>query len=97
MSFKKVIEVLKNKYRFELENNADNLVCFRGVIKNEGITFEAEGSIELQEGELSYSVCLYDVDNNKEYDAEIGSFINIAENDIEKKIDYILSTDFVII
>lgn len=96
MSFNKVIEVLKDKYHFELENNSDGFTDFHGTIKSDnGITFEAEGSIELKDGELSYSVSLYDVDNDKEYDAEIGSFVNMTENDIEGKIDYILSTDFV--
>lgn len=96
MSFNKVMEVLKDKYHFELENNSDGFTDFHGTIKNDnGITFEVEGSIELKDGEFSYSVSLYDVDNDKEYDAEIGSFVNMTENDIEEKIDYILSTDFV--
>lgn len=94
MNFSDVVKVFKNKYSFEIDENGIDFSDFKGVIINsQKHTFEVEGSVELNNNMLFYSVSFYDVTADKEYDAVIGK-ITINESTVDEVVDYILCAEF---
>ena len=92
MNIETIINYFHNK-GFEVFN-IDNFVEFKGNNTNEsGNTFEVEGSFELSDNKLDYSVNVYDVDNDRECDGMVGTINNPSVDDVNN----VLSVDFVVI
>ena len=96
MKIDKIKKELKNR-NIKFTDFGNNYIEFTGKITNsDDINFSVEGSLELlNENELVYSVYFTDLNSKKEYDAEIGNFINLTEENLSKTIDYIFNCDFV--
>ena len=96
MKIDKIKKELKNR-NIKFTDFGNNYIEFTGKITNsDGINFSVEGSLELlNENEFVYSVYFTDLNSKKEYDAEIGNFINLTEENLSKTIDYIFNCDFV--
>jgi hypothetical protein len=89
--FNQVKSALK-KYQFEIDANAIDFTDFNGIIND----YEVEGSIEIHDNTLDYSVSFYDIKNDIEYDGMIGSFHGVDnDTNFDELIKRIILPNFV--
>ena len=81
MNIAEINEMLKSINFDTYENNG--LLEFRGIIKDSnGMEFDLEGSMELDDEKLVYSLSFIDMRKGYEYDGIIGKLNQFTKDDV---------------
>ena len=68
------VKKLFQEINFECVEFGNDFLEFHGKMKNsEGVQFDIEGSFEIKEEEIAYSLNFYDEEKECEYDGMIGT------------------------
>ena len=91
MDFKQ-FELLFGELKFNYKVYTDNLIDFDGMMQDRlGNDYDVEGSMELVNNTVFYSIYFYDVNKQYEYDCMTGNINDVNKQDIIN----LLTPDFV--